>query len=840
MMLLSVLPYAAAEAETVDEPDFVIDPSEGAELSHSEGALEEERLKRIPTDDAQYEAFRAVMAVPQEERWFDPDIPEIGGIVADDNAEGEKAISGGKLYINATNFPDEQFRWYVDQAFGHANSSYFTTSELNNIVSAYPMGYGIKSVKGIEYFPNLEVLNCGYGYDYDAEEYVYNEITTLDVSKNTKLLTLACGYNQLKSLDVSKNTKLETLDCGGNQLTSLDVGKNTNLQWLDCYSNQLQALNVTKNTALEYLECGNNPIGTLDVSKNTKLEYLYCYSNNLLTLDVTKNTALLNLVCQANDLRTLDVSKNTNLKQLWCFRNGLKSLDVSKNAELADLSCYLNRLTTLDVSHNPNLVDFRCFRNHLTSLDVTHNPNIELLSCGNNRITSLDVSKITALDTLFCNNMPLTSLNVTRNTALTNLSCYSDQLTSLNVSKNGNLRELDCSDNHLKALDVSNNPDLAYLECGGNEIVALDLGNNDMIRNAYIINQSRLLNASDLTQSGNNYVFDLHKLGLSDEELEERVWIWDEGDYSASTGKVTFPKANGAVTYAYETQQDEILLVTLALSFTDDAEIVLNDPTYIFYKGTTPYMVYRDGNLEPNFWVEGANGEEVGVAFYTYQFLNNVKPGTATIKVTFKGTGKVITKNFKIYMPATTATTVANVSNGIKIAWRSVQDAKGYVIYRRAWNLASSGWTTFERWNNTTATTWTDTKVYAGTRYQYGVKAYYSDPMDNYNLGLVGPLKTTVRITSRTLKSLTAGSKKFTAVWDASGVFTGYQLQYATNSAFTAGVKTVSITDKKTASQTVSGLTSGTTYYVRVRSYHKFEGMTYYGAWSAVKSCTVK
>ena len=76
-------------------------------------------------------------------------------------------------------------------------------------------GSGIRGIDGISYFTALTTLDCGY-----------NQITSLDFSKNTALTTLDCGSNQLTSLDVSKNTALTTLDCGSNQLTSLDVSKN--------------------------------------------------------------------------------------------------------------------------------------------------------------------------------------------------------------------------------------------------------------------------------------------------------------------------------------------------------------------------------------------------------------------------------------------------------------------------------------------------------------------------------------------------------------------------------------------------------------------------------------
>ena len=258
------------------------------------------------------------------------------------------------------------------------------------------------------------------------------------------------------------------------------------------------------------------------------------------------------------------------------------------------------------------------------------------------------------------------------------------------------------------------------------------------------------------------------------------------------------------------------------------------DPNDVQFNGKTPYRIYNKAAQKPGVIVKDKNGKTVAASKYTVSYRDNVNPGTAYAEIKMKGTGATASAWFKIYLPPTTSTTVENVQNGIRISWKKVDNAKGYVIYRRAWNLIDKGWTTFERWNNTTKTTWTDTKVYAGTRYQYGIKAYFSDPMDNYNLGIVGPLKTTVRITTRTLNSVTPGSKKLTVKWSGSSVFTGYEVQVATDKNFTKDVKTVTVKKATTYQTVVSGLKAKTTYYVRVRSYHVFEGMTYYGQWSNV------
>lgn len=273
------------------------------------------------------------------------------------------------------------------------------------------------------------------------------------------------------------------------------------------------------------------------------------------------------------------------------------------------------------------------------------------------------------------------------------------------------------------------------------------------------------------------------------------------------------------------------------------------------FKGATAYVIANGTAQTPRVTVtDNTTGRELANTKFDVEYLENVDPGTAYAVVTLKnGYSGSFRVPFKIYLPATSSTTVANVFGGIKLTWKAVAGASGYVVYRRAWNLVDNGWTTFERWNNTTGTTWTDTNVYAGTRYQYGIKAYFTkrlDPVsctylggnigDNYNLGEVGPLKTTVRITTRKLTSVTAGSKQMTVKWEGSSVFTGYQIQYATDSAFTKNAVALKISNPKTVQYTVKSLKSGTTYYVRLRSYHEFNGMTYFGEWSEVKSCKVK
>ncbi|MEG0467912.1 MAG: hypothetical protein RR551_06450, partial [Mucinivorans sp.] len=70
---------------------------------------------------------------------------------------------------------------------------------------------------------------------------------------------LDCTDNNLTQLDVSKNTRLTWLYCANNKLTQLDVSKNTRLNQLHCFNNRMSALNITTFTnfiAYPNLQCG--------------------------------------------------------------------------------------------------------------------------------------------------------------------------------------------------------------------------------------------------------------------------------------------------------------------------------------------------------------------------------------------------------------------------------------------------------------------------------------------------------------------------------------------------------------------------------------------------------
>ena len=173
------------------------------------------------------------------------------------------------IEIIAENFPDKNFRNYLLRK-NYGKDGVLTDEEIKSVTILYINGEYIESLKGIEFFTALKKLSC-----------YKNQLTSIDVSRNTALEELSCGENQLTSLDVSRNTALEKLYCYGNQLTSLDVSRNTALEELSCGENQLTSIDVSRNTELKHLSCDENQLTSLDLSNNKQLEALCCIMNQI-------------------------------------------------------------------------------------------------------------------------------------------------------------------------------------------------------------------------------------------------------------------------------------------------------------------------------------------------------------------------------------------------------------------------------------------------------------------------------------------------------------------------------------------------------------------------------
>ncbi len=478
--------------------------------------------------------------------------------------------------IDEAHFPDENFREAV-KAFDTNGDNVLDTGEISNVKAFSPKELHIRDLTGIEVFTELENLNCSG-----------NELTSLDLSRNAKLIKLVCSENQLSSLDLSHNLALVQLSCHQNQLTKLNLGKNTVLEILICQENSLTSLDLSRCASLRDFSCTYNQLKSLDLSGKKDLTLLDCYQNKLTRLNVTGCSALTSLTCNDNLLTALDVSSCVSLELLGCDHNSLTDLTLGQHPQLNTLYANHNSLSRLDVRGCPVLCGYMneypreaiysyeqfgqcfCFDPGLTIIgDYTSTPGLDgvaitainfpddafrtvvknfdqdndnflsdaeiaavkKISCSKLGIVSMKgVEHFTALEFLLCSgNQGLTSLDLSKNTSLTRLYCENCAIETLNTTKLTALTALHCFNNKLKKLNVTKNTKLESLDCSQNHISVLDIRKNTKLESLGIA--SNPITSIDLSKNTHLremycYKCPLTQLNLGKCRKLRVLWCW--------------------------------------------------------------------------------------------------------------------------------------------------------------------------------------------------------------------------------------------------------------------------------------------------------------------------
>ena len=190
-----------------------------------------------------------------------------------------------KIPIDTAHFPDPVFCEALHAlAYDLNQDGYLSGEEINSLTFLFLQNRGISSLEGIQYLTAVDELAA------DG-----NNLTSLDLSRNTALKNVYVSRNQLTSLDVSSNYNLEVLYCSYNQLKTLNIG-GVELTGLDCSNNQLTSL-IVKSTVIHDIECINNNLYMLSIPYGDKLDYLKCYHNpGLKFLDISRCSRILSAV----------------------------------------------------------------------------------------------------------------------------------------------------------------------------------------------------------------------------------------------------------------------------------------------------------------------------------------------------------------------------------------------------------------------------------------------------------------------------------------------------------------------------------------------------------------
>ncbi len=403
-------------------------------------------------------------------------------------------------YTTFVNIPDPNFKQALISHSNIIDSNFdgeISYAEAEGYYGALKVSNrNISDLTGIEAFTNIYRLFCRN-----------NQITRIDVSKNTQLETLICRNNNLEILntkngtqsiyefDARNNSTLQCIEVDDEEMANNRIGNYarwekefSTIYAENCSPYSPDIVNIPDSYFKDAL-LQHNPI--IDTNNDGEISYAEASAvngtlnvKNKTIFDLTGIEAFINitsLLCSTNYLTALDISANTKLETLECYINQITNIDVSKNTKLKKFSCFNNQLSTLDVSQNTELTQLYCMNNQLTSLDVSNNLFLEQLWCNQNQLTTIDISQNVNVKQLYIAENQITDIDVAANTALSHFDCQKNQLTSLDVSGNPNLRNFWCGSNELIHLDLSQNTQLNFINGTFNQLTDINTKNGRSI-----------------------------------------------------------------------------------------------------------------------------------------------------------------------------------------------------------------------------------------------------------------------------------------------------------------------------------------------------------------------
>ena len=107
-------------------------------------------------------------------------------------ADIQSMHSRNRIPINDVNFPDENFRNYIRNAFDKDRNGFLSDEEMAYVRNIHCENMNISSLTGIEHFPNLIGLWC-----------LNNHIKGWNLSGNPHLKGIWCSHNDFTQLDFS-------------------------------------------------------------------------------------------------------------------------------------------------------------------------------------------------------------------------------------------------------------------------------------------------------------------------------------------------------------------------------------------------------------------------------------------------------------------------------------------------------------------------------------------------------------------------------------------------------------------------------------------------------------
>ena len=305
------------------------------------------------------------------------------------------ALTGAKasVVINSTNFPDENFRAQVAEAFDSDGDGTISDEEMEANGGHHNFDR-VSNLKGIELLTSITELQI---INYPDEP----GLTTFDYElPNLHWLEFQDQVGSLTTVDATKCTNLEDFGVIENPAGLSTLKLPSSLKSLNlCYAPLVKTFDPKQFPNLQTMSLlGNTGITDLDFSNHKSIQNIsvvgYDEPYQLNSLNMVNCPELTNIDIKVCTIKSLTFKSLPEMLSILVYESDITNMLVDDLSQLGSIEAHNNVLGTLTLNNLPAIYGLSSESNKLQTLIIDKCPGMNGINAEHNRLMWLDLQDV--------------------------------------------------------------------------------------------------------------------------------------------------------------------------------------------------------------------------------------------------------------------------------------------------------------------------------------------------------------------------------------------------------------------------------------------------------------
>lgn len=297
------------------------------------------------------------------------------------------------VVINSTNFPDENFRAQVAEAFDSDGDGTISDEEMEANGGHHNFDR-VSNLKGIELLTSITELHI---INYPDEP----GLTTFDYElPNLHWLEFQDQVGSLTTVDATKCTNLEDFGVIDNPAGLSTLKLPSSLKSLNlCYAPLIKTFDPKQFPNLQTMSLfGNTGITDLDFSNHKSIQNIsvvgYDEPYQLNSLNMVNCPELTNIDIKICTIKSLTFKSLPEMLSILVVESDITNMLVDDLSQLGSIEAHDNVLGTLTLNNLPAIYGLSCESNKLQTLIIDKCPGMNGINAEHNRLMWLDLQDV--------------------------------------------------------------------------------------------------------------------------------------------------------------------------------------------------------------------------------------------------------------------------------------------------------------------------------------------------------------------------------------------------------------------------------------------------------------